>query len=527
MSSNEVDIQLIAYDQASAVIESVGSTLTTTFTDIEGNTQQLASTTDDATSQISSDYDQVNSSAQDMANNVDTASSSCQHSGMAMNSAALAGMSLFLSFERVHNSEVQLDRAHLMVERSTAAVEKAQDAYNQTVAKYGPDSQQAKDAADKLSIAQDALRVAQERAQVAQNNVNNSMIMAALTVIPSLISVVNVIGNAERIWEGIQWALNAAMDANPAAIIAVAITTLVAIIIAAYNACPPFRDALNAIGAVLGGALEIAIEAITTGLTWLWKNVFEPLVNFIENYIVTEVEILSKVFTWLWQNVLEPLGKFLSAVFGVAIKAISDICNFLWNNVLKPLGDFLIGAFEASWKELAGIFQWFYNLVKPIIDAVSAVADALGGFVNAVGGAMGGASKSISSFIHGVCFAHALADASESSEKTLKHWTGMVDDSMHKGLTSIKDFNAQAQIGGVGVIGAIGAVGTLPTGPSHTVVNIDQRAPLLYVEGSMDKATADYASKQVMQQLKTIIVEPTSSQAGSTQKKIRSGSVFG
>src|SRR5271157_259422 len=527
MSSSNVEVHLIAYDEASNVIESVGSTLSATFTDVEGQTQELASTTDSATSQIASDYDSVGSSAQNMADTTNTANVSCSDAAMTMNSTAMAGMSLFMSFENIQRSEISLDRAHLMVERSTLAVQKAQEAYNAAVAKYGPNSQQAKDAADKLSIAQDALTVAQERAQMAQNNVNNSMIMAALTVIPTLVSVVNLVSTAEKIWEGIQWALNAAMDANPAAIICLAIAGLVAIIIAAYNACPPFRDALNAIGAVLGGALKVAVEAITAGLTWFWKNVLEPVANFIATYIIVQFETLSSVLTWLWKNIFEPLGTFLTTVFVRNIEAVSAVPNFLWNNVLKPLGDFLVGSFETAWKSLGAIFEWFYKLVKPIIDAVSAVTNTLGGFVNDVSGAMKGAGNAISGFINSICFAHALAGAAESSQKTMGDWVGLVKDSMNKGLGAIKDFNSQAQISGAPMIGAIGGAGALLSGPSKpTTVQVVNQAPLVYIEGSADKATADLASKQVLQSLQTIIVEPTSSHAAATQKRIRAGSVF-
>lgn len=497
MSSSEVEVHLVAYDEASDVIESVGSTVSTTFTDIEGNTQELASTTDSATGQMANDYSQVGKSAQSMSDSVDSANMSCSESAITMNSTAMSGAALFMSFENITNAEVSLDRAHLMIQKDTQALTTAQENYNAAVAKYGPNSQQATDAANKLSIAQDALTVAQERADMAQRNVTNSMIMAALTVIPTLVSVVNLVSNAESIWEGIQWSLNAAMDANPIGIICLAIVGLIAVIVLVYENCKPFRDILNEIGAVLGGALHDAVEGITVGLTWLWKNVFEPL------------------------------GVFLAEVFMADIKGIFDVCNVLWNVVLKPFGEFLVGSFYQAWQTLGGIFEWFYNLAKPIIDAVNTAANALGGFVNDVAGAMSGAGKAIGGFISSICFAHALQGAADSSQKTLKDWNSMVSDSMNKGLTAIKDFNAQAQISGSPTLGGIGGAGPLPTGPSKpTVVNVYPQGPIVNVEGSADKATADLASKQVLQVLKTIIVEPSSLGAGITQKRIRQGSLF-
>src|SRR5271157_2191262 len=501
MSSSNVEVHLIAYDEASNVIESVGSTLSATFTDVEGQTQELASTTDSATSQIASDYDSVGSSAQNMADTTNTANVSCSDAAMTMNSTAMSGAMLFMSFERIQNSEISLDRAHLMVERSTLAVQKAQEAYNAAVAKYGPDSQQAKDAADKLSITQDALTVAQERLGMAQRNVNNSMLMAALTVIPSLITIGAAASTAIANMGAASEALSGALDflqMNPIVLVIAGIAALVAGLIYAYDNCKPFRDAINEIGAVLGGALKTAIDDITKGLTWLWQNVFEPL------------------------------AKFLITEFVVNVEAVLNVCMFLWNGVLKPLGDFLIGSFTTAWKDLGAIFEWFYNLAKPIIDAVNSVAKTLGGFVDSVAGAMKGAGKAITDFIGGICFAHALEGAANSSQKTMGDWVGMVKDSMEKGHNFIKDFNSQAQIGGSQIVGSTGiGGGSLPSGlQKPTVVNITIPGPLVNIEGSADKATADLASKQVLASLQTIIVEPTSTHAAATQKRIRSGSLF-
>jgi uncharacterized protein YicC (UPF0701 family) len=58
------------------------------------------------------------------------------------------------------------------------------------------------------------------------------------------------------------------------------------------------------------------------------------------------------------------------------------------------------------------------------------------------------------------------------------------------------------------------------------IVNINITGPLVNIEGNADKKTVDLAANQVLAKLKTIIVEPTSSNAPSTQKRIRSGAIF-
>ncbi len=78
--------------------------------------------------------------------------------------------------------------------------------------------------------------------------------------------------------------------------------------------------------------------------------------------------------------------------------------------------------------------------------------------------------------------------------------------------------------GSIGAVGGIGRVGGSSANQVPVTISIGN---LVNIEGSADKATADLASKQVLLALKTIMVEPTSSAAAATQKRIRSGSVFG
>jgi hypothetical protein len=90
-----------------------------------------------------------------------------------------------MSFYSIQQSEVQLERANLNLEKANQAVHTAQEALNKAIEKYGPDSQEAKDAADKLSIAQDAASVSADRQQMSQSNVNNAMLMTAVSILPA------------------------------------------------------------------------------------------------------------------------------------------------------------------------------------------------------------------------------------------------------------------------------------------------------------------------------------------------------
>ena len=118
----------------------------------------------------------------------ENASVSFKNTAMTMNTLALSGANLYMSYDQIQKSEIALDRAHVTLEKDTNAVQAAQEKYNEAVAKYGPNSQEATDAANKLKASQDALTVAHERL-TSPSNVNNTMMMSALTVIPSVIGI--------------------------------------------------------------------------------------------------------------------------------------------------------------------------------------------------------------------------------------------------------------------------------------------------------------------------------------------------
>jgi hypothetical protein len=109
---------------------------------------------------------------------------------------ATASFSLYGAYDRINESELSLDRSNLMVKSSTKAVEDAQRTLSNAIADHGASSQEAKSASDALSIAQDRLTLADERALQAQENVNKSIMSAALQVIPTSITMVDSLSKA-------------------------------------------------------------------------------------------------------------------------------------------------------------------------------------------------------------------------------------------------------------------------------------------------------------------------------------------
>jgi hypothetical protein len=588
--SSEVEIHLVAYDEASSVIESVGSTLNAALMDMESQTEAFASTTDEVTgrvtsnyenigaqsSQVSESYDEMATRARASADDINSSYGYVQDSAekttvsfgqqlLAVNNLATGSFGLVMSFERVENAQVAVDRANLMVERSTQSVKTAQDNYNKAIEKYGADSPQAQDAANKLTIAQTALEVAHERADMANRNMNTTMMTSVLTVIPSAISVISslsavkgiltsstyihaaaeyveaaaetVATGATSILSGAMTALGGVLDflaANPIVLVVAAIAAVILALKYAYDHSEAFRNIINAVGKVLSEFFTPIVQAVSGALTWLWNNVLVPLGKFIVSYFIgvwqdlcaiwgvlnTAITTVDNALSWLWNNVFVPLGKFIVSIFINTVliplknmwDAISAGLTWLWHNVLEPIASFLSGAFKTAFDIIMVPINAFMSAINWLIGAAKTVSDFLGGLGKA---------------LMGLCFAHATP-AAEAFNETLASSMELTDKltgnvanlgNSLRGLTGVSAEAMPLMAGGIGA----GAVST-PIVKAPVTVNIS--APLVNVEGSADKATVEVAANQVMQQLKTVIVEATSSNAPSVQKRIRVGSVF-
>jgi phage-related protein len=343
---------------------------------------------------------------------------------------------------------------------------------------------------EKLQEAQDALTVAHERANEAARNYDVTLMMSALTVIPSLVSIINVASNAEEIWEGIQWALNAAMDANPIGIVIVAIAALVAAFILAYTHCKPFRDAINDLGTVLGGffkeAVEVVakaletewtaavtvVEAVLNGLkaafnglvavwntihnAWdvfcgaissIWNSTVGLVVKAVEDFANTIHTIFETLFGWIvggsiWKDLCSGIATIWNDTAGALLKDVQAFANDV-ASIFKDMGKGIGGAFKDISSDVTSAISDIGNSVyKGFTDAEKSVSNAMQSVAKDVSGGLKDAGSAITNFINSICFAHALKSASDDSSNTMSNWTSMMESSMTKGIGHVRAFVA-------------------------------------------------------------------------------------
>jgi hypothetical protein len=394
MSETDINILLNATDEASGTIADASDQIDSSLNEVTDSTQQATEATDtlneatqtagDTFTQAASQADEINASYGNVATATDEASSSLKDNALAASQVAASGAALVMSISNIENAQVSVDRAHVLVEKDTNAVTSAQIAYNKACAEYGPNSEQAQLAASKLQAAQDALTVAQERAQEAQRNLSNDYMMAGVQVVPTVISAITALSTLTAAWPAVAGAassateaLSGAMDflaANPIILVIAGIAALILVLYEAYEHCGPFRDAVNEIAKVLGGALTDAFNAVKDALEWLWNNVLVPVGNFIEYLFVSQLNAAIYVING----------------FKTAVDDIYNALNWLWQNVLVPIGRFLEGTFLSAINMVMAPINALINGIRTIMNIGSSIGGAIGGALKAIGLAEGG-----------------------------------------------------------------------------------------------------------------------------------------
>lgn len=430
MSTEEINLVFSAIDNVSATVGNISNSMNTLLADYG----ELGTKTE----QVSDYYEDLDVQTRKVDENTKKVNVSTKQTLLAFNNIGTSAMALYGAYDRLETSSVALDRANLLVKKSTEAVDQAQKNYNKAIEKYGADSPEAKDAADKLAIAQEALQVSTERASLASGNLSQSMISGILTVIPTSITMITSLSTA---FEGLN------MSLGVVAIIAI----LIGLLIVAYEKCEPFRNAVNALGTALYSIgetiysyLKPAADAIIGALTWLWNNVLSPIIGVFKTLwdIITNNPILmalsgpigwiiyaiqnwdsvtkglSDGLTGIFNNVLKPIGDFLQAVLAFAIQyvcdrigdlqkiwnALSGVLTSVWNNVLKPIADFLNGALTSAFDTVKKAADWFKGVLDSISSIGKGITDTLGNLTKG---------------LLGLCFAHA-APAAELFNKTIE-----------------------------------------------------------------------------------------------------------
>lgn len=224
--------------------------------------------------------------------------------GMSTMASRLTGM--FTQYNTLQIRINQLEEARAAAtEKVTAAQEAlaaAQEKLTAVIAQYGPESKQAEEAARAVEKAQRDLAKAQEEATAAGEKLaaaqqqNTMMLVGFALQAPAFIreavkmgeqvimltTAVSAAGGVMGVLQGAVEAVSGAMSflaANPIMLVIAGIAAVAVVLWQLYEKCEPFRNMVNSIAEIVGGALLAAWNALGAGLQWFMDNVLTPIYN--------------------------------------------------------------------------------------------------------------------------------------------------------------------------------------------------------------------------------------------------------
>lgn len=188
---------------------------------------------------------------------------------------------------------------------------------------------------------------------------------------------------ATAVWSAAQAVFNAIMDANPIAIVIIAIVALVAAIVIAYKNSETFRAIVDATWAGIKTAFLAAWDFIRPILVNLgnfavmvWTTYIQPawnaLVGFITNWLIPGFQTLWTVVQTVWNGIrtainvawaiIQPIWNAISAVINTVLIVAFKLIQFWFELVWFAVRTAVI----VAWRIIEGVWA----LIKIYIDTV-------------------------------------------------------------------------------------------------------------------------------------------------------------
>lgn len=196
---------------------------------------------------------------------------------------------------------------------------------------------------------------------------------------------------AKKVSAGAQWALNAAMSANPIGLLVVALVALVAAFVVAYKKSETFRNIVNgafgAIQKVVGKVLP-AIRSVISGTFHAIETVTRTVWNGIKAAVTDPIGTAKKVVT-------TTIGALKSAV-STAWNAIKGATTSAWNGIKdKVVGPFnsIVDTVRSVPGRIRDLYSAFKSAGGHVLDGLVDGLKSAGGFVSGIAGNVWNAIK--------------------------------------------------------------------------------------------------------------------------------------
>lgn len=163
---------------------------------------------------------------------------------------------------------------------------------------------------------------------------------------------------ATALWAGVQWVLDAAMNANPIGLVVIAVAALAAGIYLAWKHSATFRSITIA-----------AWNGIKVAALFTWNNVLKPIWIGIQLYIkivIAYYKMWWEVSKIVWAG-LSAAGIWTWNVLKAVWAGIMLAVKLAWETTLRPIFNLIVTILRTY---LAIAFIWFSNIFKAVWIAI-------------------------------------------------------------------------------------------------------------------------------------------------------------
>lgn len=207
------------------------------------------------------------------------------------------------------------------------------------------------------------------------------------TAIIAMNIVTKAIAIATKAWIGVQWALNAAMTANPIGLIVAGVALLIAGVVLLVKHFKKVKSAMSSVWGVIKS--NPILKVLLLPIVIVVSAIKELISHFsaIKESFTTTFTAIKELFQNL-KSFFSAIGEFISVVFRIAVNKVANYFSRLWGKFLefgksiKAFGKKLIEPFEQvieTFKEIGSAietfviekFEYVSDLVSNIIDTVS------------------------------------------------------------------------------------------------------------------------------------------------------------
>jgi hypothetical protein len=268
--------------------------------------------------------------------------------------------------EAIERQEALLMRVNAQFRLQASSVDEAVAMLDELRGYYveaGADTKALDEAIKQLTQSQKEVSKATKEVTNAQQMWQQQMValgIQAVGLVPQFMNMVNSLSTLHTLLPGVGGALNTVKTAftglyaamGPVGLILIALSIIIPLLIMYWDQIAgALKAAGDAIWSVLGPALD-----------WIWKNILEPLANFIISIFKPYLD----AFILLWQGLQ------------VAAEKVGGALQWLWDNILKPLANYIIGTFVDNVKFWVGAFEWARDQITGIFNAIkNAIEGAL------------------------------------------------------------------------------------------------------------------------------------------------------